>query len=74
MIDNLAHAVHVNMYGHTKGIMLFGMGKINQKFSKQKMNTCSSTETDHITTSKYLPKPTYFEIFMSSQGYNHRTR
>ena len=69
MIDS-AHAVHNNMRGHTGGITTFGTGLIDQKSSKQKMNTRSSTETEHVAgTSEYLPKPIFFELFMNAQGY-----
>jgi len=50
MIDS-AHAVHDNMRGHTGGIMSYGTGIVDEKSSKQKMNTCSSTETEHVGTS-----------------------
>ena len=33
------------------------------------MNTRSSTETEHVGTSEYLPKPIFFELFMGAQGY-----
>ena len=73
MIDS-AHAVHDNMCGHTGGIISFGTGLVDQKSSKQKMNTCSSTETEHVSTSEeYLPKPIYFELFMGAQGYKPKT-
>ena len=72
MIDS-AHAVHDNMRGHTGGITSFGTGVVDQKSSKQKMNTRSSIETELVGTSEYLPKPVYFELFMSAQGYNPKT-
>ena len=68
MIDS-AHAVHDNMRGHTGGVTSYGTGIIDQKSSKQKMNTRSSTETEHVGTSEYLPKPIFFELFMEAQGY-----
>ena len=69
MIDS-AHAVHDNMRGHTGGVTSFGTGIIDQKSSKQKMNTRSSTETEHVGTSEYLPKPIFLELFMGAQGYS----
>ena len=68
MIDS-AHAVHKDMRGHTGGITSFGTGIIDQKSSKQRMNTRSSTEAEHVGTSEYLPKPIFFELFMEAQGY-----
>ena len=72
MIDS-AHAVYDNMRGHTGGITSFGTGVVDQKSSKQKMNTRSSIETELVGTSEYLLKPVYFELFMSAQGYNPKT-
>ena len=68
MIDS-AHAVHNNLRGHTGGITTFGTGVIDQKSSMQKMNTRSLTETEHVGTSEYLPKPIFFKLFMNAQGY-----
>jgi len=64
-----AHAVHPNMRGHTGGLTTFGTGIIDQKSSKQKMNTRSSTESEVVGTSEYLPKNIFFEMFMEAQGY-----
>ena len=65
-----AHAVHPNMRGHTgAGLTTFGTGIIDQKLSKQKMNMRSSTETEEVGTSEYLPKNIYFKMFMEAQGY-----
>jgi hypothetical protein len=69
MIDS-AHAVHGDdMRGHTGGITSYGTGIVDQKSSKQKMNTRSSTETEHVGTSEYLTKPIFLELFMEAQGY-----
>ena len=72
MIDP-AHAVHNDMRGHTGGVNFFGTGIIDQKSSKQKMNTRSSNETEHVGTSEYLPKPVFFELFIGAQGYKPHT-
>ena len=64
-----AHAVHPNMCGNTGGLTTFGTGIIDQKSGKQKMNTRSSTKTEVVGTSEYLPKNIYFEMFMEAQGY-----
>ena len=47
MIDS-AHAVHDDMRGHTGGITSYGTGIVDEKLSKQKMNTHSSTEKEHV--------------------------
>ena len=64
-----AHAVHDDMRGHTGQIITMGTGVIDQKASKQKMNTRSSTECELVGTSEGLPKNIYFEMFMEEQGY-----
>ena len=68
MID-LAHAVHPNMQGHTGGITTFGTGIIDQNSAKQKINSRSFTETEHIGTSEYLSKALFIELFMKAQVY-----
>ena len=72
MVDS-AHAVHENMRGHTGGLITFGTGVVDQKSSTQKMNSRSSTETEQIGTSEYLPKNIYFQMFFEGQGYKLRT-
>ena len=37
--------------------------------ANKKMNTRSSTETEHVGTSEYMPKPIFFELLMEAQGY-----
>ena len=58
VIIDSAHAVHPNIRGHTGGITTFGTGIIDQKSVRQKMNSRSSTETEHIGTSEY-PQSTF---------------
>ena len=53
MIDS-THAVHENMRGHTSGVTSFGTGVIDQKSSKQKINTRSSAETVPVNTCQNL--------------------
>eukprot|EP00957_Ditylum_brightwellii_P107855 8227532-Ditylum_brightwellii.AAC.2 len=57
-----AHAVHNDMRGHTGQVITTGV--LDQKASKQKMNTHSSTECEHVGTSEGLPKNIFFEMFM----------
>ena len=64
-----SHAVHDDMKGHTGGVTMFGTGVVNVKSSKQKMNSQSSTETEVIGNSEYLPYNIWFENFMEAQGY-----
>ena len=68
MVDS-AHAVHKDMRGHTGGLISFGTGVVDTKSTKQKMNTRSSTETEYVGTSEYMPKNIYFEMLMGELGY-----
>jgi len=62
MTDSV-HAVHEDMKGHTGGAIT------SKNPVLKKMNGRSSTETEQIGTSEYLPKNIYFEMFMEGQGY-----
>jgi len=64
-----AYAVHPNMRGHTGGVMSMGTGVVHAKSSKQKINTKSSTDSEVVGTSEYLPYNTNFTMFMEDQGY-----
>lgn len=66
VIIDSAHAVHNGMRGCTGDITSFGTGIVDHKSRRQCMNTRSSTETEHVGTSKYLPKPIFFELFMEA--------
>jgi len=65
-----AHAVHEDMKGHIGGIITFGIGVIDQKSSIQKMNSRSSTETEQIGTSEYLPKTSTLKCLWKVKGIN----
>ena len=64
-----AFAVHPNMRGQTGGAMSFGWGIIHGRSSKQKINTKSSTESELVGVSEYLPYNIWLLNFMSAQGY-----
>jgi hypothetical protein len=64
-----SYAVHHDMKGHTGGAMSFGTGIIHGKASKQKLNTKSSTETEVVGASDYLPYNIWMQHFMEAQGY-----
>ena len=50
-----SHAIHGNMRGHTGGTMSMGLGTLHCKSPKQKLNTRSSTESELVGVSEYLP-------------------
>ena len=66
---DVSYGVHTDMKGHTGGAMSFGTGIVHGKASKQKLNTKSSTETEVVGTSDYLPYNIWIMYFMEHQGY-----
>ena len=67
-----SHAVHENMRSHTGGAMSMGTGTIHCKSSKQKLNTRSTTESELVGVSEYLPYPLWQVNFWKEQGYEIR--
>lgn len=67
-----SHAVHENMRGHTGGTMSMGTGTIHCKPSKQKLNTRSTTESELVGVSEYLPYTIWKTNFWKEQGYEVR--
>jgi len=66
------HAVHENMRGHTGGTMSMGTGTLHNKSSKQKFNTRSTTESEVVSVSEYLPYDIWQVNFFREQGYDIR--
>jgi hypothetical protein len=64
-----SYAVHPDMKSHTGGVMLFGVGGLVCKSSKQKLNTKSSTEAELVGASDYLPNTIWVKHFLEAQGY-----
>lgn len=50
-----AYAIHPDMRGHTGGVISFGHGAYTTKSLQQKLNTKSSTETEVVGASDYIP-------------------
>ena len=65
-----SYAIHGNMRGHTGGCMSMGTGTLHCKASKQKLNAKSSTETEIIGVSEYIPYNVWYINFMEAQGYH----
>ena len=59
-----SYATHDDMRGHTGGCMTFSWGLIHAKFSKQKLNTKISTESEFIGSSNYIPFSICLAIYM----------
>ena len=64
-----AYAVHTNMRGQTGGAISMGYGILHGKSSKQKINVKSSTESELVGVSEYLPYNIWLMMFMAAQGY-----
>ena len=68
-----SYAVHSDMKSHTGACMSMGRGVFNVKSSKQKLNTKSSTESELVGASDYLPWVIWMTLFMKYQGYTIST-
>jgi len=64
-----SHAVHGDMRGHTGGCQSLGLGCFHTKSLKQKLNSRSTTETEVIGASDYMPFTIFTKSFLSAQGY-----
>ena len=64
-----SYAIHPDMKSHTGGAMSFGIGVVHGRAGKQRMNTKSSTETEVVAASEYLPFNIWLRHFMEAQGY-----
>ena len=64
-----SYAIHQDMRGHTGGLMSMGHGVVHGKSSKQKLNTKSSTESEVVGASDYIPWTLWAKRFLSEQGY-----
>jgi hypothetical protein len=64
-----SHAVHQDMRSHTGGVVSFGIGAAMAKSTKQKINTKSSTESELVGASDYLPFAIWAKKFLEGQGY-----
>jgi len=62
-------ATHMDRRGHTDGCIPFGKGLAHMKTKKQSLNGKSSTETEVIGASDYLPWVIWIARFMEYQGY-----
>lgn len=64
-----SYAVHMDMKGHTGGLISLGKGIVHSKSTKQKLNTKSSTETELVGASDYIPWTLWSKRFLECQGY-----
>ena len=64
-----SYAVHPNMRSHTGGCIFFGRGALMSKSVKQSLNTTSSTVSELVGCSDYIPSAMYANLFLKAQGY-----
>ena len=64
-----SHTIHGIMEGHTLGVISLGQCILHGKSSKQKMNTRSTTESELIGVSEYLPYDIWQVNFYKHKGY-----
>ena len=65
-----AYAVYEDMKGQTGGCMSMGYGVIHVRSLKQKLNTKSSTKTEIVGMSEYIPYNIWLSMFLKEQGYD----
>ena len=63
-----AYAVYEDMRSQTGGAISFGLGVVHCKSSRQKLNTKSSTESEVVGVSDYLPYNIWMTLFLKEQG------
>ena len=65
-----SYGVHDDCRSHTGGGMSWGWGMLLNKCQKQKLNTKSSTETEVVGVSDFLPNMIWARMFLKEQGYD----
>ena len=63
-----SYDVHPDMRSHTGGTMSLGHGVLNTMSAKQKLNTKSTTESEVVGASDYLPKNIWATMFLQAQA------
>ncbi len=64
-----AFAVHPNMRGHSGGALTMGLGFPISSSGKQKLNTCSSTESKLVGVNNLMSLIVWSRNFLKAQGY-----
>jgi len=64
-----SHGIHWNRRGQTGGCISMGDGLLHARSTKQGINTKSSTETEFVGNSEYLPYAIWLLNFLECQGY-----
>ena len=74
MFVDASHGVHHDFRGHTGGCVSMGSGLVHSRSSKQTLNTKSSTETELVGGSDFLPYAIWLVYFFEAQGYSLKKR
>ena len=64
-----SYAIYRDMKRHTGGVISFGTGAAMHNCSIQKINTKSSTESEVVGVSNFLPYTMWASYFLKAQGY-----
>jgi len=64
------YAIHPDIKGQTGGLSTLGYGVVHHKSGKQKLNSKSSTKSELVGGSDYIPYTIWIKRFMKEQGYN----
>ena len=70
---DVSFAVHPDYTSHTGGAISLGHGVIMTKSTKQKLNTKSTTESELVGASDYLPCTIWAKMFLEAQGHTIKT-
>ena len=66
---NTSHAVHEDMRGDIGGCISCGVGIIQGKSPKQKLNTKNTTDSEVVAVSEYVPYQIRIINILGRQGY-----
>ena len=64
-----SYATHMDMKGHTGGLISIGKEAIHTKYSNQKIHTNISTESEVVGVSDYIPLNLWLMRILKEQGY-----
>ena len=64
-----SYAIHRDMRGYTGGVISMGKDTMIHNCTKHKLNTKSSTESEVVGVSDFLPYIIWASYFLKAQGY-----
>ena len=66
---DVSYGIHSDCKSHIGGAMPWGWGVLLSKCQKQKLNTKSSTESEIVGVSDYLPSVIWASMFLEAQRF-----